>query len=739
MRLGRSLLVLVVIVLLASIAAINVQVHVQSYTLPAGWPEGPPYFTLWAVREWDWPYQGYPWEDLWSILDPVFEEIGIDLQIYLLGDMYDKWHLLWEAGLGGRPPGKPPGAWDLTEMEWRLNPQGMLGMDGLILSKNIPPYGNNVFPYLNKKSDELYWRMQTSFDPVVRQRYAFAWQEELMHNPPMINMYYPYVYHVRGRYIQGYDPTVWWYDLSSLCVNVTGLEELLPPNILHRVTEEKTIIYGVAERWWSYLATYVETRTEELYQNLVSGTLYKSSLDPWPAEGKVPPSRDYTLKPWLASEFPQDVGWETDLTDGTQVYRVNVPLKESVLWSDGHPFDAQDVKYTYDLVVNPDVLASAFGDFAPIVKRVEYVNATDPEDPDWDPYSIDLILYEPYVDLPMILANIQGGGILPCHSLSDIPPRQLYLSPENKVFAYAKNVPSIGPYVYDSEGTPAGYTDITFMRNPNYFGYNASIVGEPAWGPYGVEKVIIKHVPDPLVLVAIETHEIDFGEYSIAPVEVFEELKNDPTLLVYVVPHMASNGVWMNLNNPNLSNRYVRLAIAHAVPYERIINEILPEWGVTKTIPGISWITPWHIYAYPENGEVTGYSLFNKDLEPYEYDPVTASAYLEMYLKSRADLYPDQAVGPVGDANFDGKVNLDDLFLLIDKWGETPPYEIDWWPPEGWIGPEVYPWPVEEGASVAPGNDIDIDFDNDGDTADPDDFLFWLYNWGKEYPFPGAR
>ena len=738
MRLGRSLLVLVVIVLLASIAAVNVQVHVQSYTLPAGWPEGPPYFTLWAVREGDWLFPGYPWEDLWSILDPVFEEIGIDLQIYILGDMYDKWHLVLEAPLGGRPPGKPPSAWDLTEMEWRLNPQGMLGIDGLILSKNIPPYGNNVFPYLNKKSDELYWRMQTSFDPVVRQRYAFAWQEELMHNPPMINMYYPYVYHVRGRYIQGYDPTVWWYDLSSLCVNVTGLEELLPPNILHRVTEEKTIIYGVAERWWSYLATYVETRTEELYQNLVSGTLYKSSLDPWPAEGKVPPSRDYTLKPWLASEFPQDVVWETDLTDGTQVYRVNVPLREGVLWSDGHPFDAQDVKFTYDLILNKYALSSAYGDFAPIVKRVEYVNATDPEDPKWDPYSIDLILYGPYVDLPLALANTWGTGIMPYHALKDISAAHLRGSPENKMFAHAKLLPQIGPFAYEDEGVPVGYSDITFVRNPNYFGYNESIVGTPAWGPYNVERIILQYIPDAATRFAtIQTHEIDFGEYLPDPVEVYEELKKDPTLLVYVVPHTASNGLWMNLNNPNLSNRYVRLALAHAIPYPNIFTQILPSYGIVDPLPGRSFVHPWQYYTEPEELGGTQVQIFHNKLEPYTYDLAKAKQYLDMWYYSQTN--KDYTKGAVGDANFDGKVNLDDLFLLIDKWSETPPYKIDWWPPEGWIGPEVYPWPVEEGASVAPGNDIDIDFDNDGDTADPDDFLFWLYNWGKEYPFPGAR
>jgi len=732
--------------LLASLVAINVQVPVQSYTPPGGWPEGQPYFTLWAVVNED-PYWGMygGYHDIWYKLQPEIAKIGINLEIFS-GALHDFWWLIWEEPFGGRPPGKPPYGWDLAALEWRLHPQGMLWMDGLVLSKNVPPYGSNVFPYLNRKSDWLYWKMQMSFDAELRQGYAWAWQEELMHNPPMINIYYSYVYHVRGRYIQGYDPTVWWYDVSNLRINVTGLEELLPPSVLHRLTVEKTIIYGVAEAWWSYLPIYVDTNAEEQFANLVWGTLYKPTVDPWPTEGEVPPPQHYTLKPWLANDFPQDMGWETDPTDRKQVYRVRIPLREGVLWSDGHPFDAQDVKFTYDYVLDKYMLATAYGDFAHIIKRVEYVNATNPVDPNWDPCSIDLILYEPYVDLPLILANTRGAGIMPYHRLKDIYPRYLRGSPENKIYAYAKTVPTIGPYTWYSESTPAGYSDITFVRNPNYFGYNTSIVGSPAWGPYNIEKIILKYVPDAEVRFAdVQTHAIDFGEYPKppvhswdprVPVEFFEELKKDPTFLVYVVPHSASNGVWMNLNSPNLSNRYVRLALAYAIPYPDIFAEILPSWGIVDPLPGISFVHPWQYYTEPEELGGTQVQLFHNKLEPYMYDLAKAKRYLDMYLQSRADLYPNQAVGPVGDADFDGKVDLDDLWYWLDEYGNAPlTRAIDWWDMTWTEG--VYPWPVESGTSVAPGNDIDPDFDNSG-TVGPEDFPLWFNNWGREYPFPGA-
>ncbi len=97
----------------------------------------------------------------------------------------------------------------------------------------------------------------------------------------------------------------------------------------------------------------------------------------------------------------------------------------------------------------------------------------------------------------------------------------------------------------------------------------------------------------------------------------------------------------------------------------------------------------------------------------------------------------DIAKGPVGDADFDGIVDLDDLWYWLDEYGNAPlTRQIDWWDPAWSEG--VYPWPVADGASVAPGNDIDPDFNNDG-TVGPEDFPLWFDNWGKEYPFPGAQ
>ncbi len=685
-----------------------------------------------------WGYYGGYW-DIWYTLQPEFAKIGIDLQLHFESDIIISWEILWSPYVpeGGQPGGSPPEGWDTIMQEWWLQPQGMSWMDKIILSKNLingPESGSNTFPYLSRESDYFYWMMQTSFDANTRKAYADAWQEELMHNPPIINIYYPHIYHVRGRYIEGYDPTVWWYDLSHMSLNLTRVQELYDVGDLsvadyNRLYNQKTIVYDVKEPWWNFLATYVCSPTEEIFQNLVSGTLYKSSLDPWPAEGEAPPPQDYTLKPWLASSLPQDVGWETDL-DSNQVYRVRIPLREGVLWSDSHPFDAEDVVWTInENILDPSLGCSATGDFAPVVKRAEYIGNFTPGSPSYNATTLDLILYEPYVDLPLVLANTWGGGILPHHYFGGVPPK--FEDPTNKKFGGPTgtiNVPAIGPYKFLAEGSPPSYSYVEFDRNDLYFGYNTSVVGTPTWGPYDIDKIKLEYVrasERDVIIQNVIDHEIELSEPIAAPVETFEGMMSDPTLLVYKVPHMASNGVWMNFNNANVSNRYVRLALSHAIPYADIFKEVLPSWGIVDPIAGGSFIHPWQYYQ--------GTQLFNTEMPLYTHDIAKAQQYLDMWLYAQTGT--NHTKGCVGDANFDGKVDLDDRWYWNAEFGNAPYTRLIEWLDPDWYS--SYPWPIASGGSVAPGNDIDPDFDNNG-IVGPEDYAHWLVNVGKEYPFPGA-
>jgi len=720
-------------------------------------------FDLWAVLGPDRFYGYYAgYHDIWYRIQPELAKIGINLNIYIQGDMYDNWYLIWEAPLGGQPPGKPPGAWDLTSMEWWIHPHGFLWMDGIILSEMIPPAGFNVEPYLRQENDRLYKGMQTHFDAEVRKRYAWEWQEFSMRDPPILNWYYPGIFQLRSKYIGGWYATTWWYDISNLFIDQAKVEELkiktgdplgLNYERLARTLENPntTIIYGAGEAWWSYLNAYCDSYTEEAYQNLVSGCLYTSSLDPFPVGEAIPQVEDFTVRNYLATSDPEYVETlaEAEEPDG-KVEAYKIKLREDVKWSDyetsGEIFDAEDVKFSHDYQLDPLMLGTAYGDFAPIVKRVEYCNSTGHkvDSPDvgqgYDKYTIRYVLYDDYVDLKLILGNTWGAGIMPKHYLVGINPYSLRNSPTNKNFAAGSKVPSIGPYKYYAESPPSGYADITFERNPLYFGYNASLVGGSAWGPYGIDYIIMKYSPDAEVRFAeMQTHVQDIAEYPTAPVPAFEALPTDEFFLMKA-PYSASNDVWINFNNPQLSNRYVRLAIAYATPYGEIFSDILPSWGIVDPVPPKSWVLPWQVYTSPVAYGNETVRLYNTEIDEYTHDIDMAQKYMNMWLYSQQG--QPFADGPIGDANFDGIVNLKDIHLTLDEiarysaTGDGPltrplsqPY--GWWNIS--LSGGIDPWPVASGASYAPGNDVDADFDNDGD-MDSTDFSKCVEKYGEKYP-----
>jgi ABC-type transport system substrate-binding protein len=194
-----------------------------------------------------------------------------------------------------------------------------------------------------------------------------------------------------------------------------------------------------------------------------------------------------------------------------------------------------------------------------------------------------------YPDILSLLANDWGTACpLPWHLLKDIPPGDLDGHVTNKDFVTPTNwMPVSGPFIWDVIDTG---TQVIMKRNPDYYGYGLG------WGPYNVDTLIFEWVKSPASRLAKYINgDIDFGEYSPAPVATFKTLNDTvtyPNLRVFQYLYPASNPIWLNFNNEYLSNRYVRMAIAHAIDYDYIINNLLDEWGIETAIRGKTPILP---------------------------------------------------------------------------------------------------------------------------------------------------
>jgi ABC-type transport system substrate-binding protein len=696
----------------------------------------PSYFTIEATVTDD-PYWGYygGYHDIWFAIQTELAKIDIALDIEY-NDMYGWWYKVWDTGwnyTGVKNPPAPEG-WDVTMFEWWLQPHAIEPwFASMVLNDQTPAEGGfNIHPWMNSRADSLVLKGLQSFDPVTRKNYLWGWQEEWMHDPPIAEIYYPRIYEAQASYVVGYDPTgCWWYDVRHMDINETDFELTVGgagyggqyANPTRYAAGNDTLYYAISEDVWGWSPQFMDSYSEENFGTLCYDTLYTWSLnwtaEEWLSAGIVEPDYwDYAIIPELASGDPIPV-------DGN-ITHLRIPLREGVYWSNqtqtpAHPrsgtlFNATDVKFTYDCTLDLEAACTGMGDFAYVIDRVEVVPLNQGDGGTHCPYTdqyinasaIDFILKFPHPDFTSVISNDWGGGsIIPwtpeLQGLLESNPSHLI---NHKSHGNWQDMhPGSGPYIV------TGYKEnqyIKMEKNDLYWG------DAEGYGPH-ISTIYLIWAEDAAGrLQKIINNEIDLGEYPLGTVTDYQALMTEDNIRIFEYNYPASNGVWFNFDNPYLSNRYVRQAIAHAIPYPYIIGQILPQWGISGVIPGKTHIMPQHYYE--------GVNLFNTapTCPPYEYDITKAGEYLKMWLYAQPAYAPNGSPelwtqGPVGDANLDGVVNFDDFFVFARMRGSIP---AEW--------------------TWDPGCDIDPDFDNDEAVA-PEDFDLWWDAWGNEYPFVGAR
>lgn len=690
---------------------------------------------MWAVVSTDpyWGYYGGYHDMLYAIKDELIK-IGIDLRI----KMFEPgvwWDIIWEdqwnkpGDVDGHPETYTYGTdgWDFFCGEWWQHHISYIWLDEL--TRYIYPESWDIMPHEDEEADYLFEEAMTAIDPETRQpddekhkTYLGLWQERFMYNPPVITVYYADIMSAHASYMEGHDAASWFYDLTKVRINKTTFDAVAPA--ARKAVGSDTLFWGAVEPIWTWNPVYTLYYTEEEMNVLTKGMLWAFSRE----DLEFPTSGPWIVKPIIAKGFPEwywcsELGYEYE--EDYPVARVE--LQPNIYWTDGVPFNASDVKFTFETIINGDVGGYAYGDYWYLIKEV-VAN---------DTLIADFIMYELDYDFAGYNAHGWGLGMLPWHQLKDVDPSKLrlhetYDDPFPVSFG-GKGLECLGPYV-PTKYTPGvavectrvdvaiakaiadgKYTPYPGYSNPypswdDYYWYANEELRNLGWGrggppdydqywelpKYFITKIIPEAEPR---LIALQTLEVDSAEYPTAPVETYEDMMDWPTHRVFEYAYPSSNPLWMNLDNPILSNRYVRLAIAHAIPYEKIFTEILGGWGISKAYPGKTFITPWQIGW---NEELKAWS---EEGTPEER-MVKAQAYMDMWRKSQ--IGTTYTEGPVGDGDFSGFVDGDDyLIWLRDKGEKVTDLEFK------------------------PGNDIDPDYDNTvGNGVPPgyidlDDFFIW--------------
>jgi peptide/nickel transport system substrate-binding protein len=298
------------------------------------------------------------------------------------------------------------------------------------------------------------------------------------------------------------------------------------------------------------------------YPILQAGGLADNVVGKFLNEGLTRYSRDsLTPEPALAED------WSTN--DDTTEWTFN--LRQDVTWHDGEPFTADDVKFTFELVVSDEVRARSRGQVAAL-ESVEVI----------DDYTVTMTFSEPHADLPIMLAY--NMGIVPEHILAGEDP--------NEPTTYLENPIGTGPFKF-VEGVSGSHW--VMERNEDWWG-----------GDVYLDQVVMQVVPDINTTVAqLKAGDIDVALIQPAQAASFD---GDENVSVEGVPQV--NYFYLSLMNnvEPWDNVRMRQALNYAVDKEAIIDTLLAGYGS----PAVGPITPVIEWAYTD------------DVTRYPYDPDTA-------------------------------------------------------------------------------------------------------------------
>lgn len=260
--------------------------------------------------------------------------------------------------------------------------------------------------------------------------------------------------------------------------------------------------------------------------------------------------------------------WEFDETACTYTFH----LEEGVVWHDGEPFTAEDVKFTIEAVMDPENASEN----APNFEDVEEITVTDE-------HTVSFRLSAPNV----AFLDYMTMAVLPEHLLAgeDMQTSDFFRAP-------------VGTGPYKLESWDVGQA-IVLTKNEDYF------KGTPH-----IDQVIFKIVSDDNA----KTLQMAAGELDLAllPPKAARSFADREGYVCYDMKTADYRGILFNFNNPFWQeNRDIIPAVCHAIDRQAIIDAVLLGQGV------------------PAYGPLQRNIYNKKDVERYEYSPEKAAEILE--------------------------------------------------------------------------------------------------------------
>ncbi|MDC4224087.1 MAG: peptide-binding protein [Candidatus Manganitrophus sp.] len=250
-------------------------------------------------------------------------------------------------------------------------------------------------------------------------------------------------------------------------------------------------------------------------------------------------------------------------------------LRKGVKWHDGREFTADDVLFTYQKIIDPQIVTPYSSSFE-TVERVEKL----------DPHTIRVTYREPFA--PGL--ESWGMGIIPKHLLEG---KDLNTDPFNR------NPVGTGPFRFSEWITGQ---KVVVKANPDYF------EGKPEIAEY-----IYRYIPDTATQF-LELKALNLDMMALTPIQYRRQTDDDffkAEFNKFKYPALSYTYIGYNLRDPKFSDKRIRQALTHAVDKNAIIQVVLFGLGKPATGPYI-----------PESW------AFNPNVRDFDYNPEKAKSLL---------------------------------------------------------------------------------------------------------------
>jgi len=259
------------------------------------------------------------------------------------------------------------------------------------------------------------------------------------------------------------------------------------------------------------------------------------------------------IRPGAATEVPtvQNGGVNTGATTWT------FHLRPHLVWSDGQPYDARDVDYTWQLWLNPKFGAAfQFG-----AAGLELITKADVSA---DHLSITFHLKRPFA--PFLSYWVDGiNAPLPAHHFSTMDPGAILKSPDN----LNPQVVS-GPFMM-GESKPADH--YTLVRNPRYYRASEGL-------PY-LDKVVFRIIySDDVGLKDLQAGSLDADGFLFLDPDIKKYQRLTGYTIIHPPTQSSFEALFFNFHNIVLASHLeVRQAMSMAVDQQALIDTALPGFG----------------------------------------------------------------------------------------------------------------------------------------------------------------